>query len=85
MAAPFQVPVLDDPVLTRPRELDATHLSQLTVGELQYRIYLRVGDMPGLKLPKATLVKMLIAVERTRNNMQNAICASDPNMPLRLP
>ena len=85
MTTPFEVPVSNHPVLTRPLELDAAQISQLTVDELRYRISLRTGDMHGLHLPKAMLVKMLIAVERTRNNMQNAIRASDPNMPLRLP
>ena len=65
--------------------LAAAQLSQLTVDELRYQISLRTGDMSGLHLPKATLIKKLIAVENTRKNMQNAIRASNPNMPLRLP
>lgn len=83
--APLQVPVSNNPVLTRALELDATPLYDLTVDELRHRIYLRTGDRSGLHLPKAMLVKMLVAVERTRANMQMAIRASDPNMPLRLP
>ena len=56
MTAPLQVPVSNDPVLTRPLEVDAAQLSQLTVDELRYRISLRTGDMSGLHLPKAILV-----------------------------
>ena len=84
-AEPLQVPVSDDVMLTRPLELDAAALSELTVGELQYRLWLRVGDMPGLRLEKKMLVKMLLACERTRQRMQEAIRLHNPNMPLRLP
>ena len=81
---PLEVPVSHDPMLTRPLELDAAELKKLTVQELQCRLRLRIGDMPGLYLDKSILVKMLLAVERTRDNMQKAICAADPNLPLRL-
>ena len=85
LTRPMIVPVATDPMLTRPLELDAHALSQLSIGELKHRLWLRVGNMPGLHMSKKMLVKMLIACERTRLHMQRAITESNQNLPLHLP